>query len=103
MCLENKSTSRSYQCPISTHLVSSSRRLRIRFVEAEGAKPAYALKLYRVENQQIRNRDKHNSKDLLNTIPNCALTLEILEARLLGVAFRWRNVTIKSVKRMRKR
>ena len=85
MCLENK-TSRSYQCPISTHLVGSSRRLCIRFVEAEDAEPAYALKLYRVEDQQIRSRDKHNSKDSLSTISNCALTLEALEARLLGVA-----------------
>ena len=33
----------------------------------------YALKLYRVENQQVRKRDKHNNKDSPSTISNCAL------------------------------
>ena len=66
--LEIKTTSRSYLCPISTHLLGSSRRSCIRFVEAEDAEPAYALKLYRVEDQQISDHDKHHSKDSLSTI-----------------------------------
>ena len=39
----------------------------------------------RAEDQQIRNRNKHHSKDSLSNISNCVLTLDVFQARLLGV------------------
>jgi hypothetical protein len=104
MYLENK-TSRSYRCPISTHLVGSSRRLCIWFVEAEDVEPVYALKLYRVEDQQIRNRDKQQQRIAEHHIklrpysgnPRSAFTWRGRRPVI------WQNVAIKSMKRMRKR
>lgn len=45
------------QCLLSTHLIDSSRRPRIRFVEVEDAEPVYALKLYRVEEQRLKSNN----------------------------------------------
>jgi len=75
---------RSCRWLISTHLVGSSWGLYIRCIEVEDAELAWALELYRVEDQQVRKRDKYQKRLDEHYIKLC-LTLEALEARLIGV------------------